>query len=367
MFHCCGSSTFGEPPYSDNDKDYAKHIYLGSQSMTAAVSRTGSFDWAKANDFLEKHLDPKKSDLVFTALGISADNHNQSLLRQTILSLLKDFFLNGAADSSQEPNDLYKALLLDSEFKIEQSIDPGDFGYLDEVGRISPITAEPLLTPKNKTGRNYVIIRIYPADLSQQEQNVFNAYGHKPENLDDPSNKIAVSPSVAFRYRENRDVNTYLQLLHEKEEAEKVKDLQEKLSGIDLGPALEDLLGKLINLPNEDNLVPLSYEALEIDQKIPRSETVTYSWVESMVLKYYNFIDSSLQSREEQTQGKATIFTENIKAMSKTLVDAGLTAPKVIDKMADEINSRAEGDKVNHALCMLVVAYFVQHCEVLTK
>jgi hypothetical protein len=112
-----------------------------------------------------------------------------------------------------------------------------------------------------------------------------------------------VSPSVAFQYRTTHDVKTYLQLFHEKEESTKISNLQKQLSEIDLGPSLDRLLGKLIGLPNGDNLPSLSYEALEIEQKIPKSETVTYSWVESMVLKFYNFIDSALQTKEEQTQG----------------------------------------------------------------
>jgi hypothetical protein len=57
------------------------------------------------------------------------------------------------------------------------------------VGRISPITGEPLITPQNKNGRNYVIIRIYPNDLTKEEEIVFNAYGHKPADIEAASIK----------------------------------------------------------------------------------------------------------------------------------------------------------------------------------
>jgi hypothetical protein len=367
MFCSCGSTTFGQPPYSDQEKDYAKHIFSGSQPLTSAVARTVSFDSEKAESFLCDHLNESKIDGIFSDLAITAENHNPSLLRETAIILLRDFLLNGSNESAKNPEEIYSSLLKDPNLKIDQKIDPLDFPFLDEVGRISPITGEPLITPQNKNGRNYVIIRIYPNDLTKEEEIVFNAYGHKPADIEAASNKIAVSPSVAFQYRTTHDVKTYLQLFHEKEESTKISNLQKQLSEIDLGPSLDRLLGKLIGLPNGDNLPSLSYEALEIEQKIPKSETVTYSWVESMVLKFYNFIDSALQTKEEQTQGDATKFTQNVKAMSKALVDSGYTAPQVIDRMAEEFNARANGDHVDRALCMIVVAYFVQHCEVLSK
>lgn len=53
--------------------------------------------------------------------------------------------------------------------------------------------------------------------------------------------------------------------------------------------------------------------------------------------------------------------------MSTTLINSGYEDDEIIERLAHTINDKIGGDLKTINACHCVVAYFVAHCEVLTR
>ena len=103
-----------------------------------------------------------------------------------------------------------------------------------------------------------------------------------------------------------------------------------------------------------------------IKEKIPEDD-VNYDEIVLRVVKHYNFIDSLMREYEAKTTDGSTKLGQEIKEISDKLIAAGKGITEVLEEIAKDILRKTTNKEADLPYCKIIVAYFVQNCEVLTR
>ena len=156
------------------------------------------------------------------------------------------------------------------------------------------------------------------------------------------------------------------ELVEVKEKALARRNATRAMEEIDIEPELDKVIDSLIGIRDRNILVPLSLDALQIKEKIPEND-ICYEDIKNRALKYYNYINAYLKKHEARTINGSTKLGMEIKEISNRLMSLGETPSNIVDYIAENLNSRISGNNTSLKACEILVAYFVQHCEILSK
>ena len=246
-----------------------------------------------------------------------------------------------------------------------------DLIFLREVDSTCPITRKPLVS-YNKEGalvESYEIIKIYPSFdgiLIRQDEIPDK---ERPDDLNAPSNLIAVDKKVAASYKADPDLATYLKLKNAKayalERAKKTEIKKLLTDKIRLNEQLKAVVSRLASLQTDSVVTKkLRMEPLELDKKILPENVSLKKEIRDAVVDHM----SEIQKLFAQCQLEKVINTSTITNDMAVAYDAvkgkGYSQNMVFDELADWIlDSLQLGDECRYA-CRLIVSYFVQDCEV---
>lgn len=107
-------------------------------------------------------------------------------------------------------------------------------------------------------------------------------------------------------------------------------------------------------------------DALKVSEKIPLDD-VNYDEVIMHVVKHYNFIDSLMREYESKTTDGSTKLGQEIRNISDALIASGKSITDVLEELSKIILRKTTNNEKNLPYCRIIVAYFVQNCEVLTR
>lgn len=357
----------------EDAKDYAKKFLNGDKPLTSSIRslKDGKYQFDDARNFFDKLVSDKDFvlDKLFKAFLDNEPTKSKELFVLALVNTLEQFMIQTTDSISTTVFDEYQKLLKQDDL-IPSIPSPDDFGLIIESNCKCPITRRKLIQNHKK---EYVIVRIFPANLDEKTEKLFSAFSKKPKNIDEKNNLIALSTSVAYGYLKAPSLEMFEKLINIKKKIKDGIDLEERCDNIDIEENLINLLNALTKINNFDALESLSLEALKINEKIPEAESGTYDTVKTLALKYYNFIDTYLSRLENELiedastiDGKSTRLGKGIKALSKEYSNAGTPIPEHIDKLIHKLLDKAEcsGGLIDAA--RIIVAYFIQHCEVLS-
>ena len=366
-----GSNFFGaslDSIYSTDD--YPKKIFQGKEPLSKNIkdSIPKPVNIQKVTSFFIDHLNENKIANICMDFSIPSycrkDFHT---LCTALACFFKEIVINDTNSISKTVAKIYEELILNPSLISNKKIETSEAQYLLEIKKC-PICKKPLTKIIDNTRyRNYEIIQIYPSDLTPDQCEKFNKIEDRSKmNLNDEKNNIALCITCAHLYKMSHSEDTYKKLLEEKKGALKEAQIQEKLDSRDMESNISKVIDALIDIRNPNKLTKLSLNALKISEKLNDVPTIVYNSIEDKVLRYYNFIDNYLQQKEFIFEDGATIIGSEIKLMSNDLVNLGLSKTKILETLKIEINNRIHGDSETLEACGIIVAYFVQHCEVLT-
>lgn len=319
-------------------------------------------------EFFDMHIDRNKKDAIFATFGISKNSrHWFTYFCRACAEYLKLIVKYDDDQFDNTVNELYLDRM-ESGYNYQNTISISDSFYVLDARKKCPLSRHLLINPENGTHiANYKIVKIYPNNLPNEKKILFDTVIEEPENENDPDNLIALCPICAEKYESAHDFNTFKILVTAKNAAKKRQRDETLLADYDLQEGIKDVISFLLDLPKSGNdNEKLSLNALKIKAKIPEDD-ICYDDVKNRVVRFYNYIDAFLVENEENTAGGSTKLGEEIKAMSTELVENGLTPSEAVDRLANEINGRYGGDSQTLKASEYIVAYFVQHCEVLSK
>lgn len=345
-------------------------IYKGTREITGCQP-INPFPKRALYSFFSEHLKIDKIVEISKAFDIP-DNvvkHFDTLLH-AIVEKIKLQFENGNSNTSDDVKDIYLRLIGDSSSLINREIKGNELSFLNEVGKLCPLCKRQKLLLSYLSHNdvcNYKITQIFPEKgLTADKKSLFNTYNEEPNDHNSGINLIALCPICSNIYNDNKDYETYKKLVNIKKSILKDAAIDEAMDTFDIREAISFVIDNLKEIRDVSKMEELSLNAREIDEKIPKTNPHN-ALVKTRVNQFFHYINLLLTELERNNNGLATDLAQNIKQMSSTLMLSGCNEEEVLDQLAYTINNKIGGDKKTMNACHCVVAYFVAHCEVLTR
>lgn len=238
-------------------------------------------------------------------------------------------------------------------------VSPQDTPLLAEVNWECPLSQIKLID--NVEGipwSRYAITKIFPEGLNPEQSLEYEAVYPKPENLDAPNNLIALSRDESEKYSIAPTKERY-KILHDiKAQAVRRMKAQSEVNRITLEDDIRNVLLAFKNISTADDLPPLDYKALRINEKI--DDCILESDVRDKVLQYYYFIERTFSDETDDFDGIAA----SIKDSSQRLEHSGLTQEDVVEQLSEWIRNQVRLGTEYRLACRIVVCFFIQNCEV---
>ena len=226
----------------------------------------------------------------------------------------------------------------------------------------------------NKRRKAYVKVKIAKASSNYQERaalrKAVEAIGGGVEVPDfeggfdySSNNNLALlCPSCAAEYESSPSQDKCARLMSNKLRAKRNHLMQQQIDAVPLDDGLRDLLDSLDSLIDPNDVAELRYSPVKVADKIRPEAHILKTEITDKVNRYYGFIREELGRREANGCFYADEVCESVKACYRRLSKTGASQDQVYDTMSRWL-SEATGSE-NHAACRVLIAFFVQNCEV---
>ncbi len=301
-------------------------------------------------------LNPIVSDNMYEEMGKAVEK--DLIIGKRMKAKLLGF-LNGGQDAAFLAHLLMYVVNIDNQ-RTGELADHEDIPLLAEVDFQCPICHRRLIEQvKAAAIKKYNIVHIYP----DNDFNIdFNA--EKPSNPEAVSNMIALCRDHAEEYLVAPSLEAYQQLSALKKHASMKYSSRANINEAALDDDIRNVLFGLASIPPDAKLEELSMNALRLDQKILPENTLLLNDETTHVLRYYHYIEGIFQSMERAGTGSFNLIASEISVAFQKLNQTSLSQEEIVEELAKWIkNKSGVGDK-NLRACHIVVAYFIQNCEV---
>lgn len=355
----------------EDDDDYAGRLYSGKRPFTQALKDQiiTPFKLTKAYSFFKRYLDKNRCNHIYTSFLPSIFHKEDFEVLCLALALSLEAICTKDTSDFGDFENYYKTALECPTLVESRDIQPNDIDYIMELDLKCPICGEPLIHEyKGVHYSDFRITEIYPSDLPREKKAEFNRFSVEPPNKSSKDNKIAICKRHYDIYHSIFDVEDFKKLLDQKNKSKIYNKIKKATIDSDLKEKIENTLKNLLEYQKNGKLSELSMQALHISNKIPESDTMTYTLVKEMVTKYYPTIDSYLRRHEAKFEDGSTIFGQKIKALSDYF-SAELHYPpgRVIRELVQTLDAILPDYLKDEVSCWIIICYFVQHCEVLSN
>jgi len=305
------------------------------------------------------YLNPIVSDDMFEAMGkaVEADE---------IIAAKKKKELTALLENGKEAEFLGQMLIyvINRENRISNSpIVSDDIPLLAETGYECPICHTPLVDfVKNTPVKKYEVIKIYPDDISAVVSEF--ALIPKPKRIDAPANRIVLCRDHAEEYIVEPTAEDYFRLREIKDRLSSTYSLRVDINDATLEDEIQNVLYGLAGITDDTELEELPLDALRLDQKILPENRLLKNDETTRVLRYYNFIDNLFSAMDRDGTGDFDLIASEIEVAYKKLDTGQLSQDEIVDQLAEWIKNKSGVGNRNMRACHIVVAYFIQNCEV---
>ena len=248
--------------------------------------------------------------------------------------------------------------------KTDDGVQYEDAPLLAEANYECPLCHKKLVdTIKGKPVKKYVITQIYPDILDAEMTAAFRAEFLRPAKLDAPENLIALDTECANEYLLDPTVEEYKKLHEVKRIISRNYAAKNAVNGIMLEEDIRVILNALSEITDPSVLVPLTYDALRIDEKFEPKNFILKTETQVQVITYYRYIESVFS----ESDADFDLIASEIKVTSQKLERSGMSQADVIYHLAEWIRNKAELGHDRMLACTIVVSFFIQNCEVFYK
>ena len=299
------------------------------------------------------------------------ENMKSLVTSDTVVSPKTQNELLGLLEQGKEAEFLAKSLLyvINRENKMPMVIVPvinDDIPLLAQAHYECPLCHAPLVEDiKNTSVKKYEIVYIYPKDISRCANEFADVI--RPDNLDSNSNKIALCLNHAQSYRLGPTKTEYERLIEIKDRLLKTYSALTDINNASLEDDIHSVLCGLTGITADTILEELPLNALRLDQKISSHNPLLKTEITDKVLRYYNYIDSLFSSMEREGTGDFELIASEIKIAFKKLDNGTLSQEEIVEYLAEWIMNKTSVGNQHKTACRIVVAYFIQNCEVFNE
>jgi len=305
------------------------------------------------------YLNPILSDDMFEAMGKAVE-------ADTIIAIKKKKELTALLKNGKEAEFLGQMLIyiINRENRVSNSsIVSDDIPLLAEADYECPLCHAPLVDyVKNTPVKKYEVIKIYPDDISA----VVSEFDPipKPKKIDAPGNRIVLCRDHAEEYMVEPTAEDYFRLREIKDRLSSTYSLRVDINDATLEDEIQNVLYGLAGITDDTELEELSLDALRLDQKILPENRLLKNDETTRVLRYYNFIDNLFSAMDRDGTGDFDLIASEIEVAYKKLDTGQLSQDEIVEQLAEWIKNKSGVGNRNMRACHIVVAYFIQNCEV---
>ncbi len=314
--------------------------------------------------FFKKAIDSSKIEKLATEFGLVPETISEEILIWSISYEFLDFLSVTGDTPTKEVKDYYLSKKSDNSFITNQGIAGDESILLVETGNHCCLCGNSKeLSYVDKDGiprKRFRLVKIFPDHLA--DETPFASIKAKPLDLNSYENNIALCHEHAFDYLDNPTTATYERLLKEKARMVKYTKAREELANVDVTKEIEDVLQYLLLL-REPASVDLSLDPKVVETKMRESSIIVIDSIKDLNTKYFKGIDKFLSKFEAKSTDGSTVLGMKIKTMSMELVRNGFTPEEVFDELSKQIKDKTHCS--TDLVCKIIIAYFIQHCEVL--
>lgn len=327
---------------------------------------------ASSNDAVNAFRDAFRSDLVpdYNSATIDVCCNKLLGLIKSDLAIPIDIKTKLEEELSND-----KTLFLEDAFILSlgmENVDDGtvletnDAPFVLEVNGKCPLCHQPLVSKTAGSARkHFEVVDIYNDDFSDEIKNEFDACGPRLIGLD---NKIALCLNCASTYEDSPSKDLYLKLKSIREQITRGCQIDDQLQKCDIEAEIELVLKGLDTYSAKLTEEPLKLSPVKIKNKIPSSESVLTGNITNWVTKYYEYVRQRFSELDSSGQANFNVIASQVRAAFERLDSRhDMTAMEIFDRMARWICDyiRYPLDKIS--IVDIVVAFFVQNCEVFNE
>ena len=168
----------------------------------------------------------------------------------------------------------------------------------------------------------------------------------------------------AEEYAVEPTAEDYFRLRGIKDRLSSTYSLRVDINDATLEDEIQNVLYGLAGITDDTELEELPLDALRLDQKILPENRLLKNDETTRVLRYYNFIDDLFSAMDRDGTGDFDLIASEIEVAYKKLDTGQLSQDEIVDRLAEWIKNKSGVGNRNMRACHIVVAYFIQNCEV---
>ena len=366
-----------EEPSNDDDiekaenDEYNPFRTLGISTLEKIFSGSRTLSKTKVRDVLS-HLDKEKFEVYINELTLDSisllkeslqssghnitDNQTPATCADIFVSILNDCVKPTSLVNSNET-------LIPSYLALQNTIPESDLYLLMETNNVCPVCSKTLVTDKNNNSLSrYAIAEIIPSSPSEEQRLELDDLIDNARDLDGNNNKIALCLECANKYTSNTTYDECLDLMEIKEKLFHNYIASETLDKMYLEEEIETILRQIATASPEQLSETLSLNAVRVRDKIPNSNMPLIFKTQGYVVHYYKFIKSVFSQLEREGKLSFEDVAHDVHRSFKKLDAEGLSQDEIYNNLVDWFKNKTKSQSV--LACEIIVAFFVQDCEV---
>lgn len=234
----------------------------------------------------------------------------------------------------------------------------------NEVGGMCPLCGEVLTYKKNnKIHKSFEVAHIYPANPKPNEVLLLENEERLSDDVNDLKNVIAVCRICHKKFDTPRTVEEYRSWVRLKKRLYEGTEIKNTYSLFNVEVEIKVILEKLNSETAEEELIQLSYDSLKIDEKT--NETLPFAikrTVKNDVVDYFDFIQRLFKDMDHINPYKFDTLATQIKCFYLKCMQINPNQEIVYTSLVDWLHQKT--DSYSKRACEIVIAYFIQDCEV---
>jgi len=218
-----------------------------------------------------------------------------------------------------------------------------DVPFILEVGNKCPLCEEELVNQ----GRKMTLQGYQLTDIQLDTK------------LTSYQNKLALCSSCSTKYSYDTEFAESVELSKLKDQYINQAKLQQRMASASLEDDIKEVIVALRSIPWDRELEDFSLNILTIDKKILPENGLLLSQVNHDVLTYYRFIEKSFSNIDN-----FNVIASEINTAFHKIARIYSTQDEIVHFLCDWVLEKTKLSKVYHQSCRIIVAFFIQNCEV---
>lgn len=237
---------------------------------------------------------------------------------------------------------------------------------ISEVNGLCPMCLERLVTFSDGNRTNLCeAAHIYPHSPTKEEEYLLRGVPRLSEDPESIDNLIMLCPSCHHKFDNPRTLDGYMHLYRLKQQLLRQNSAKRYYKDHSIETDVISLLNYLETIDISTDLRKLSYSVMTVKDKMSKGASLgIQNVVIQNVRDYYIPIREALTQLEHDTPGKSDLIAKEISLFYSKLKSEGYSQDEIYYTIVDWLDKRtAQQFKI---LTPVLVAYYVQNCEVFT-